>query len=83
MNELVTEYNRGYDEGLKEGLKAAEFSDSYWLRTYASAAMQGMLTNYVQDCMRDRQDAAHYAEDAVFIAQALLARVKKVEAQDE
>jgi len=74
----MSDYQTGYDESLAEGLKTAEFSDSYWLRTYASAAMQGNLANPANsDSIND------IVNNSMEIAQALLARVKKVEAEND
>jgi len=74
----MNDYQTGYDEGLKEGLKTAEFSDSYWLRTYASAAMQGNLANPANtgDSIND------IVNNSMEIAQAILAMVKKCEAEN-
>jgi len=85
MEELVAEYNRGYDEGLAEGLKTAEFSDAYWFRTYAGRAMQGILpeAKMSEDIGLISHNSKIIAEYAVKCATALLAQIKKAEAENE
>jgi len=73
-------YDEGYDKGFAEGCRMSEMSDAYWLRVYAGQAMQGILR---ENSSRYNQDAAIVAGHSVAFATALLAELKKSEAQDE
>jgi len=78
---VMNEYDRGYDDGFKQGLAASEFTDEYWLRCYAGQAMQGMilpLPETVTDQDLD-DEYAFLAKAAVTAAKTLLEEVKKHE----
>lgn len=67
-------------EDAKASVKKLEASDSLWLRTYAGQAMQGMCANSTIPKWNKCDDICNAA---VRYAQALLAEVKKCEAENE
>jgi len=66
-----------YNKGFAKGCKMVEMSDAYWLRVYAGHAIQGLLA------VHDLRNESIIAADAVCLAKALIAELKKAEAQDE
>lgn len=86
----MNEYDKGYDEGFKQGLAASEFTDGYWLRCYAGQAMQGQLSSLqteaaimmFSEALEERGLNPKYPEQLIAInsvnyAAALLEEVKK------
>jgi hypothetical protein len=63
-------------------LNQAAENDAYWLRTFASAAMQGILVS-CNDPHNDWPLADRVAKVSVAYAQALLAEVKNCEAEND
>jgi hypothetical protein len=76
MNTDYVDYNEGYDKGFAEGLKASDFSEAYWLHSFAGQAMQGLTV-----CLGDQPH--RIARLAAEQAQALFAEVKKCEANND
>jgi hypothetical protein len=81
----MNEYDKGYDEGFKQGLAASEFTDGYWLRCYAGQAMQAIISelSFVYGSSKSPDDLIPQYEKiavlAVNQAKALLDEVKKHE----
>ena len=84
MSKDHQDYSDGYDKGFAEGLKSADFSDAYWLRYFAAAAMQGLLASVDNNFERYAGEGAPkiIADASVRYAQALLAEVKRAESEE-
>lgn len=79
----MNEYDKGYDEGFRQGLAASEFTDGYWLRCYAGQAMQAIIAelSFIYASGKNTDDLMpQYEKIAALAANQAKALVEEVKA---